>query len=244
MSGKRKKIRRIIVSILLIIMVVILVFFNQIFAIKNIVIEGNYYYSKEEINEFFELDSYSNSLLFFLTFDKENSKSIPFIEDVKVDILSFNDVRLRVIEKEIIGCLEYMGMYLYFNKDGILIESSEEKADSIPVVKGLDYSELVLHEKIPIEDDNTYKDLLNIMLILRENHHTKDNYPVNEVHIEDNEYTLVIGDIRVLLGTSYKLNEKIDELNSILPEIQAEKGQLNLKTVEQSKPRIVFEKED
>jgi cell division protein FtsQ len=52
----------------------------------------------------------------------------------------------------IAGCVEFMGEYMYFDKDGIVVEGSAKRLKDVPVIKGLEFSKLILSEKIKLVD--------------------------------------------------------------------------------------------
>ena len=45
------------------------------------------------------------------------------------------------------------GDYLYFDKDGIIVESTSKRIAGIPLVKGLKYHKIVLNEKLEVQKD-------------------------------------------------------------------------------------------
>ena len=61
-----------------------------------------------------------------------------------------------------IGYVEYLGTNLYFDKDGIVVESSSEILEGVPKISGLKFSEVTLYEKLPVEDDHVFQVILNL----------------------------------------------------------------------------------
>ena len=74
-------------------------------------------------------------------------KEIPFIEKYEIDYVDKQTARVRVHEKRVTGCVIIMGRYMFFDKDGIIVETSMARMEGIPVVSGLEFNEIVLELK-------------------------------------------------------------------------------------------------
>ena len=48
-------------------------------------------------------------------------------------------MEIIIYEKSIVGYVSYMSSYMYFDKDGIVVESSSSQLDGVPWVTGLDF---------------------------------------------------------------------------------------------------------
>ena len=46
--------------------------------------------------------------------------------------------------------MEYLEKYMYFDKEGIIVEASNEKTQGIPLVTGLSFEHVVLYEPLPV----------------------------------------------------------------------------------------------
>lgn len=42
-------------------------------------------------------------------------------------------------EKNIVGYVHYLGKNVYFDKDGIVVESSDQEIEGVPLIKGLTF---------------------------------------------------------------------------------------------------------
>jgi cell division protein FtsQ len=121
-----------------------------------------------------------------------------------------------------------MGSYMYFDRDGTVVESGSELLDGICQVKGLSFSQIVLYE--PIETQ--VKDLFSQVLLMTQ---LFEKYEMNIEMInfdKSSHVQLTIGDITVELGEPENLDLKIAELNDILPELDGMKGTLYLDDIE------------
>uniref|UniRef100_UPI000AF596BE hypothetical protein n=1 Tax=Clostridium sp. NkU-1 TaxID=1095009 RepID=UPI000AF596BE len=73
-------------------------------------------------------------------------EQIPFVEDYKIVFQSPVKVEVIVYEKSVVGYVSYMGSYMYFDKDGIIVESSSGKLDGVPWITGLRFGHIALHQ--------------------------------------------------------------------------------------------------
>ena len=89
-------------------------------------------------------EGYSNTLLLMAKSRSGGFGNIPFISTLEVEALSAGHIRIRVYEKTIVGYVSYMGTNLYFDKDGMVVESSTEVLDGVPQISGLTFSEVTL----------------------------------------------------------------------------------------------------
>ena len=151
-------------------------------------------------------------------------ENIPFVSTIEVEILSPDTVRIRVYEKSFAGYVSYLGRYMYFDRDGTIVESSEMKTAGVPEVTGLKFDHVVMYEKLPVENDRVFADILDITQSL-------DKYELNADRLFfDREYkvTLYFGEVRVQIGDSSNIDEKFSRVRNILPELEGKKGVLQM----------------
>lgn len=215
---------------------ILLLVVQYTFKLKTIIIIGNERYTEEEIVEMVHLDRFHNALIYYLITNQKEFEDLPFIEAIDIQLTAFNEIKVQVFEKQVIGCIEYMGMYLYFDKEGRMVESLSYQSENIPIVYGLKYDKIVLYETIPVEEPQIFHDILTIIQML-----DKYDVHVNKILItQDDEFVLVKEDLRVLLGTNDRMNDKIAQLKKLLPNLLGEKGELDLKQIDR---RIYFKKD-
>ena len=71
-------------------------------------------------------------------------------------------IKIEVYEKALAGYVEYLDRFMYFDRDGIVVESSTERTNGIPLVAGLSFDHVVLYQPLPVEDMGIFQDILNI----------------------------------------------------------------------------------
>ncbi|MGN0383886.1 MAG: cell division protein FtsQ/DivIB [Eubacterium sp.] len=217
--------KKVIVLIVILLITVFMLAFFMIFKIENIDVTGNEKYTDEEIKDYiFENNYERNTVLFFFenTFGKK--KEIAFVEDYDIEIESYNSVKITVYEKSIVGYIEYMGNNMYFDKDGMVVESSTEILDNIPKVTGMTFDYIVLYEKLPVENEKVFSLLLDVTQTLE-----KYALKVDKIYISDKlETTLYIDNVKVELGNS-DINEKMVTLNDLYTNLEGYSGTLDMK---------------
>ena len=129
-----------------------------------------------------------------------------------------------MFEKSVVGCVSYTSSYMYFDKDGIIVESSSEQLPGVPVITGLEFGHIVLHQPLPVADQDIFGEILNLTQVLNVSDIQVDKINYNSY----NEAELVMGDITVELGNSDSLDGKIAELHDIMTELTGLSGTLYL----------------
>jgi cell division protein FtsQ len=211
------------------------------YLVTRIYVDGNTQYSSEKIIEMVTQGPYGNNSLFLSwRYNKERSiDDVPFIEKMDVTILDKNTIRISVYEKALAGYVEYLGNYLYFDREGIVVESSSERMRGIPEVVGLSFDYAVMHEKLPVRNSEIFAVILNIRHLLA-------NYALPADCISfgsKNEITLYFGDVKVALGNEGFIDEKIMELPNILPKLEGLKGVLRMENYDEYALETIFEVE-
>lgn len=193
--------------------------------IEDVTVTGNEWYTAEETEEkIFDEGRFSRNTVYQFVRQLEGKKtSIPFVEDYRIVFNSPESVEVIIYEKSIVGYVKYMGSYMYFDKDGIVVDSSSEPLEGIPEITGLKFGSIILYRKLPVEDPKIFEDILNLTQILQTYGIKCDRIDYSGLR----EATLYIGDIKVVLGSDSDLNGKIAELSDMLPQIKqkiAEEG--------------------
>ncbi len=207
------------------------------FTVTNVYVEGNQHYDAAEIRRIVENSWYGdNSIFLFLKYRGRSITDIPFIEKMDVDVVDRNTVRITVYEKKLAGYVDYLGCYEYFDKDGIVVESSNIKTEGVPLVTGLSFDHFIMYEPLPVKDDSVFHLILNITNLLN-----KFNIITDKIYFDKNKkITLYFGDVRVGLGTEALLEEKIQRLDAILPQLEGKSGYLEMGSYDKGNQNFTF----
>lgn len=240
---KRHGKNKIRLTILLVILVILLglaggaLFVWQRYQIREVYVEGNTHYTDDEIIAYVmtgKLDY--NSIYLSLKYKNKEIHGLPFVQSMDIKILSRNSVKITVYEKSLAGYVQYLGRYLYFDKDGIVVESTSEKTEGVPQVSGLSFDSVTLYEKLPVEDDSVFGRVLSITQLL-----SKHKLVADRIYFSGgSEMTLYFGNVRVALGTSDYIDEKITRLQQVLPSLAGKSGVLDMRNYQDSSGRVTF----
>ena len=232
----------IIIAAAIMVTAVILAIIVNMYHVDTVIIEGNSHYTNDEIYNMVIGDSRlaGNSIYLSLKYKNKEIKDIPFIETMNVKIVDTKTIRITVYEKAVAGYVEYLGRYFYFDKDGTVIESTDTASQGIPQIMGLDFDHVVLYERLPVENEEIFKQILDMTQLLK-----KYEIEMDKLYF-DSKYnmTLYFGDARIKIGDFDYIDEKIIKLKSILPELEGKKGVLRLDSYDGSSDLITFEVDD
>ena len=229
---RRKKRRKIGLYILLILILLIaagVFIVMNVFTVENVVVEGNELYSSTQIENMVLNDEYSwNSLYVDLKYRFVDIGEVPFVDTMEVSLDNPHTVHIKVYEKGMLGYLyiSSIGQNAYFDKDGFVVETSTEVIDGVPKITGISCEEVVLYEKLQLENSDILRDLLNLTQTLK-----KYNLLPDEIQYDSNmEPVLYYGTIQVKIGSEDNLSQKVVRLSIILPQLDGLSGTLHLET--------------
>ncbi len=243
-NGKKNssinKTRVIIVLCVINVLLLISYFLLTHFAIKNVIVDGNKHYSAKEI-QLMIMTGYlgDNSLYLSLKYKNKEIAGIPFIETMDVVVQSNDTIKITVYEKALAGYVEYLGRYMYFDNEGVIVEAAKVTTKGIPQVTGLDFDHVVLYEKLPVENHEVFQYILTITKLLN-----KYDVICDKIQFDAN-YNVMLGygGIKVDVGALENLDEKIMQLPKILPSLAGEKGVLDLQNYSSDRKTTSFERE-
>ncbi|MCQ2520610.1 MAG: FtsQ-type POTRA domain-containing protein [Lachnospiraceae bacterium] len=210
------------------------------YDIKNVFVEGNVHYTEKEIKEIVQEGPFGNNSL-YLSYKYKNRaiKDLPFIEMMDVDVLSPDTVKITVYEKVLAGYIEYLGKYIYFDKDGIVSEVSTVRTEGIPEVIGVEFDYVVLHEQLPAENTDLFKSVLDMTQLM-----SKYGVDAQKIYFKDGgSIVLYQGDIIVKLGTQENIDIKVMNLPGILEKLKGEKGVLRMENYSEGTKKTTFERD-
>lgn len=207
------------------------------FRIKTVTVTGNQRYTQEQmINTLFPDNISYNAVYCYLKDRFQPHETIPFVEDYRIVYHSPRSVEIIVYEKSVVGYVSYMSSYMYFDKDGIIVESASEQLEGIPQITGLKFGQIVLYQKLPVEQEDIFQEILNLTQILSIYDMKVDRIQYNSF----GEATLFMDGIEVQLGNNEGLNGKIAELNDMLPLLSGRSGVLHLEDYDETNTTVGY----
>ena len=242
MSGKRKRIivRVLIILILLAVVVGGIYYFISTRLVKTVYVEGNLHYTEQEIKDMVMQGPLGNNSWYLsMKYRNKGVENIPFVDAMEVTVLTPDSIKITVYEKALAGYIEFMDSFMYFDKDGYMIETSNVRTLGVPQVSGLEFEHVALGEKIPVEDDNVFENVMTITNLL-------DKYAIaaERIHFQpDLDVVLYMGELRILLGKAVNLEEKIMMLPSVLGHLEGKSGVLHLEDYTEDAEMTIFEED-
>ena len=205
---------------------------------KTVKIEGLEYYSDAEVRQAIKGKGYiGNTVAYFLISKVKQQNLKPFIESYEVEINSLNKITVHIHEKERAGCLLYNGKYVYFDKNGYALESSQKKFDDVPLVTGLKFDKLVMKEKIPVKKKEVFSNILKLTMAIG-----KYKVPVDQIYMEEDGAALLrSGDITVDHYDNENIDVKIPELTGILKALKGKSGTVNMEYFDENQKITLFQ---
>lgn len=199
----------------------------KVTMLKSVKIKGNVLYTNEEIKQSVMPTVWEQNALVLYVKDRLFGLEEPsFVQEIELEWKSRRNVVIHVYEKAIIGCVKYMNHYVYFDRDGIVLESTVEPLAKVPYVTGVDFGNFVIHEKISVDDDTLFDVIMNVSQVI-----THLDMEIERIHINSSgEVILIAGDIRVYLGRQEMYDEALTALASVLKTAEEEKykGEIDL----------------
>ncbi|MBO5282999.1 MAG: FtsQ-type POTRA domain-containing protein, partial [Lachnospiraceae bacterium] len=137
------------------------------YTIKNVYVEGNIHYTQEEIQDIvMEGPLGNNSLYLSLKYKNKGIENVPFVDVMDVSILAPDTIKIIVYEKALAGYVEYMDSYMYFDRDGYVVESSQIKTEGVPQITGLQFASCTLGQKLPVEREDIFAEIMDLTKLL------------------------------------------------------------------------------
>ena len=213
-------------------------YIREAYTVRTVYVEGNVHYTEDEIKAFVMKGLLGdNSLYLSLKYKNKGIEGIPFVDVVDVDILSPDTVKIIVYEKSLTGCVRYLDTYIYFDRDGYVVESSGIRTVGVPQIMGLQFDYIVTGEKLPVENEEIFNSILDITQLLQKYDLASEKIYFNRA----GAITLYFGDVKVSLGNDpAKLEDKLMLLPGLLVSLEGKNGTLQMQTYDADRGKYVF----
>ena len=240
---KRKRNILILLALLVLLAGICVLLVTQVFTVKKVNVVGNELYTDEQIEEIVLSDEYSWSTLYvYLKYRFFHTQKLPFVDTMEVGLQPAkpHELTVEVYEKGILGYLyiSSIDQNAYFDKDGFVVETSQEVIEDVPKIEGLTCDSVVLYEKLPLANDTALKNLLSLTQLLQ-----KYEIPAKRIKYEEasGSMTVYSGKITILVENADNLAQKIMRLQYILPQLEGKKGTLHLENWTSETTDIIFD---
>lgn len=184
-----------------------------IFRVEKVTVEGNTFFSEDVVasevcGSFWDKNVISSFVKNRLGFTKE----LPYVRECEVTYPAHNEIHITLYEKTILAGICYMNQYIYFDKDGMVLRSTEEPIESVPIFQTNTMTTFSLYEKVKMEDEGALDQIMNLASLLQHYEITWDRVEFDD---EDAAF-LYTGDIKVSLGKRDNYDDQISDLASVL----------------------------
>lgn len=209
--------------------------FMKIFELRHFTVEGGTRYSQEEMKQLLMTKPTDQvSLFFWLRMRLFGEGEIPFVEKVEVTLTGRSSVEVTVYDKRITGCVEQMGSYLYFDREGTVVESAKQRLPDVPLVTGLKFSKIVLKEKMVTAKEGIFDVILDLVRLIE-----KQQLNVSQIAFDaDDAVTLYIDGNVVFLGKKEHYDEALAVVRSLIAASGERKFKFDMTAYENGNDRI------
>lgn len=207
------------------------------YHVNTVYVDGNYHYSDEEIQDMIMGGVLGeNSLYLSYRYKNWEPDNIPFIDALAVETLAPDTIKITVYEKALAGYIRYMDTYMYFDKDGYIVENSSVRTSGIPQITGLSFSYAVLGQPLPVEDPGVFEEILTITKLL-----SKYSLVADRIQFEKGTVSIHFGEVKIALGNERsRLENKIMNIPKFLETLTGKKGILHMETYDEKNGRYIF----
>ena len=227
-----RAVRRIMVPLLIFLLIFACVmgiaYFLEIYRVDpaKIYVDGNTHYSNQEIIDTVMTGPLGdNSIVLSMKYKNRKITDVPFVDAITVEVVSSDSIRIRVFEKALAGYVKYLDRYIYFDKDGTVVESSDVLTKGIPQVTGINFSGIQVGKPLTTDDTDIFLRTLDLTKLL-----AKYELSADRIHFHGNgEVTIYFGNIRVDLGTDEQgIEDKVMLLGKFLERVESLSGVLDM----------------
>lgn len=207
------------------------------FNIKHIAVKGNKQFSKVEISNHILGDKYCKYAPYlYLKYKLFKPKVMPFLSDIQVKLTGLNRVQIEVKEKPIIAYAEHLNSHIFFDCDGIIVESSDRTIPGVVRIDGLNFKSYKLYKKPELDNPIILDSLNGIVRVMNKYKLKPDSLNVNK----RGEIELKFEFLTVKLGMEDALDEKISKVASVIPKLDEKRGVLKLNAYRKSGDSIIY----
>ncbi len=231
---KRKKLLTVVLYGCLVLAVAVVIFLKM-FELKHFTVTGGSRYSAQEMERLLVTKPTDKvSLFFWLRMRLFGAGEIPFVEKVEIELTGRGSVEVTVHDKLVTGCVEQMGSYLYFDREGMVVESSRQRLMDVPLVTGLKFSKIVLRERMVTAKEGIFDVILDLARLIQ-----KNELEVSQIAFgADDAVTLYVDGNVVSLGKKEHYDEALAVLKSLIAASGERKFKFDMTAYENGNNRI------
>ena len=204
--------------------------------IKDIIINGNITYTKDEVEAAVRENCLDNTVFYTVLSCFNKNAYLPFIEELDITFLGKNQILVEVKEKMRAGMIQEMSEFCYFDKDGTLLETSSVRIKDVPLITGLQMNECILNQKIEPKEQDVFPVILKMAQLI-----IKYEIPVSEIQFNTlSDIRIRSNSIWISFGDIKEVDAKMAELPAVLESLYGKQGELNMEHFSEDNKVISF----
>ena len=239
---KKKNYKKVLVGLAVVCALVTIVMITVIcllefYKVKTVYVNGNVHYTSSEIKDMVMVGKLGdNSIYLSLKYKNKTIEDVPFISAMDVEIVAPDAIKINVYEKNLAGCVEHLGEYIYFDRDGMVVECSPYMTEGVPVVSGFSFDAVVLYEPLPVVDEKVFEVILTIAQLY-------DKYEMKAERIQfvsGGNIVVHTGGIKAAMGKGENIDDKVMTLAGIMPNLEGQSGTVKLENYTKDSKNVIF----
>lgn len=205
--------------------------------VQSIEVSGTTYSQQSDIVSWVKEDPLTVNSLYTLFKYKMGSYKLPiYLEKVNVTLAAPWKVKVKVTEKEIIGCVTNDNSYIYFDEEGLVLQITTEYNNTVPVIEGLEIKKPKKFKKLQVDNEKVFDYFVSVTKEIEKNELTPDR-----LVWEEDGMNLHFEKVCVKLGKS-NFGIKVLQLTTLLEKLEGKDGTLHLEHYTSETNKISFEK--
>ncbi len=192
-----------------------------VFRLKNVTVQGLENISQDTIMNAVADEMGKHILRVDKQAIEERIEKITYVADATVQTKFPNSLEIVIKETTMVGYIKFTGGVIGIDGLGKVIETAQERNESIPVVDGVKVNHFVVGEKIAVEQEETLETILTCLNAIHANGLTSTITKVDVTNLQD-ILLQTSGQVVAKCGSSDQLEYKIAMFSSVLPQVNLE----------------------
>lgn len=262
---KKRKRRGKFFGVLLALLVLAAVIVFGLFRVREVIVTGNSIYTAADIRDAVMQDGLCKNTLYLLWKYRDDAKveeELPFLSSLEVTMITPYQVEVWVYEKPEVGYFLNGTNYVYFDRDGLIVEISKKLRENIPKITGVTISKPERYAKLPVkggklvsakkEEAETEQEtetvsqeeadraLFELVVSITRGLSKNGLMPKEIKFDEKQQVTLYFQRMRVKLGSCSNIEDKVAALKSVYDKVENLEGVLHMEDYAEDARTISF----
>lgn len=145
-------------------------------------------------------------------------------------VIKFDKAEVKTDKSQAVAYIHYLDAHMLVEKDYQVCGSEVEAPSQLPEIAGVFFENVVVGKKLSFINEQSAAYAMRVVENLR-----KNSISVDQVFIsETQDATLLVGNVKILLGKESKTEEKIHDLRDFFDEVKELSGTLDMQELSQN----------